>query len=163
MATERLVEDLLSLLRLVRRASHPVRRGEMTPEQYWLLRIVNRRGPISIGELAELLGITASSTTTACKRLEQMALLQRQRQSDDERVVLVALTPAGLARVEQWHQRQRELLAQLVAVLEPGEQDQMQQLLARILDAAGERGLAALPLRAGTREVQEFEGHEQNR
>jgi DNA-binding MarR family transcriptional regulator len=50
--TELLIEDLLTLWRLVQRASHPVRRGEMTPKQYWLLRAVNRHGPISIGDLA---------------------------------------------------------------------------------------------------------------
>ncbi len=42
MTTEKLAEDLLTLWRILRGLSHPVRRAEMTPEQYWLLRILNR-------------------------------------------------------------------------------------------------------------------------
>ena len=41
MTTEKLAEDLLTLWRILRSLSHPVRRAEMTPEQYWLLRILN--------------------------------------------------------------------------------------------------------------------------
>ena len=52
MTTDRLVDDVLALYHLIRRASHPVHRAEMTPEQYWLLRLLRRRGALSIGEVA---------------------------------------------------------------------------------------------------------------
>ncbi len=71
MATERLVEDLLTLWRLLRNLSSPVRRAEMTPEQYWLLRLLNRSGSLSMSELANELGIAISSATVSCKRLEK--------------------------------------------------------------------------------------------
>jgi DNA-binding MarR family transcriptional regulator len=137
MANEMLVEELLTFWRLLHRASHPVTREEMTPEQYWLLRTVNRRGPLSIGDLAAALGITASSATTACKRLEKAGLLRRERQTDDERVVHVAPTPEGVARVESWRQRKRDLITQLLSALDRSEQDEMQRLIQRMLDAAG--------------------------
>lgn len=79
MATDRLVEDLLALWRLLRVSTHPVRQGEITPEQYWLLKLLNKRGELSIGELAEALGLTGSSVTTACKRLEKSGMLHRAR------------------------------------------------------------------------------------
>ena len=60
MATDRLVEDLLALWRLLRASTHPVRRAEITPEQYWLLRLLHRRGPMSISELADVLGVTGA-------------------------------------------------------------------------------------------------------
>ena len=66
MAADRLVEDLLALWRLLRINTHPVRRGEITPEQYWLLKLLNKKVELSIGELAEALGVTGSSVTTAC-------------------------------------------------------------------------------------------------
>src|SRR5689334_22826731 len=75
MTTEKLAEDLLTLWRILRGLSHPVRRAEMTPEQYWLLRLLNRAGSLSVGELANELGITTSSATVACKRLEKAGLL----------------------------------------------------------------------------------------
>ncbi len=136
MTSDRLVDDVLALYHLIRRASHPVHRAEMTPEQYWLLRLLNRRGALSIGELAEALGVTGSSVTTACKRLEKAGLVTRERQVDDERMVRVMLTGQGLARVESWQQQRRELLTQLLAPLDQDEQRTLQRLLERVLETA---------------------------
>ncbi|HLV99144.1 MAG TPA: MarR family transcriptional regulator [Ktedonobacterales bacterium] len=139
MTTEQLAEELISLWRLLRGLSHPVRRGEITPEQYWLLRLLNRAGSLSIGELATELGITTSSATSACKRLEKAGLLTRERQSDDERKVRVALTTQGTAQLHAWHERKRDALTQLLSVLNQHEQEEFQQMLERVLDAAGAR------------------------
>ncbi len=51
MTTERLVEDLLTLWRQLRNLSSPVRRAEMAPEQYWLLRLLHRSGSLSINAI----------------------------------------------------------------------------------------------------------------
>ena len=136
MTSEHLVDDMLALYHLIRRASHPVHRAEMTPEQYWLLRLLRRKGALSISELAEKLGVTSSSITTACKRLEKAGLVMRERQSDDERMVRVTLTEQGIARVEAWQEQRRELLAHLLAPLAQDEQDALQRLLECILEAA---------------------------
>ena len=79
MTTEKLAEELISLWRILRGLSHPVRRAEMTPEQYWLLRVLSRAGPLSIGALAAELGIAMSSATSACKRLEKAGRLTRPK------------------------------------------------------------------------------------
>ena len=139
MATERLVEDLLTLWRLLRNLSSPVRRAEMTPEQYWLLRLLNRTGPLNISELANELGIAISSATVSCKRLEKAGLLTRERQSNDERVVRVALTAKGLAQIDAWRQRKREALTHWLSVLDAQEQKTLQGLIERVLDAADAR------------------------
>jgi DNA-binding MarR family transcriptional regulator len=136
MTSDRLVDDVLTLYHLIRRTSHPVHRAEMTPEQYWLLRLLNRSGALSIGELAEALGVTGSSVTTACKRLEKAGLVTRERQADDERMVRVMLTGQGLARVESWQRQRRELLTQLLAPLAQDEQRTLQHLLERVLETA---------------------------
>ena len=138
MAMDHLVDDILALYHLIRRASHPVHRGEITPEQYWLLRLLRRRGALSVGELAEALGVTGSSVTTACKRLEKAGLVTRERQSDDERMVCVMLTTEGHEQVEAWHQRRREMVVQWLAALEGDEQEMLQRLLERLLEGAGE-------------------------
>ncbi|HEX7734870.1 MAG TPA: MarR family transcriptional regulator [Ktedonobacteraceae bacterium] len=136
MAADRLVEDLLALWRLLRINTHPVRRGEITPEQYWLLKLLNKRGELSIGELAEVLGVTGSSVTTACKRLEKAGLLKRTRQADgqDERVVLVTLTTRGSEQIEAWQQERRNELNKMLAPLSPAEQAELQRLIERILE-----------------------------
>ncbi|HEY0754006.1 MAG TPA: MarR family transcriptional regulator [Ktedonobacteraceae bacterium] len=136
MAADRLVEDLLALWRLLRINTHPVRRGEITPEQYWLLKLLNKKIELSIGELAEVLSVTGSSVTTACKRLEKAGLLKRTRQADgqDERVVLVTLTTQGREQIEAWQQERRNELAKMLAPLSASEQAELQRLIERILE-----------------------------
>jgi DNA-binding MarR family transcriptional regulator len=137
MATDRLVEDLLALWRLLRASTHPVRRAEMTPEQYWLLRLLHKKGPMSISELAEKLGVTGSSITTACKRLEKAGLVKRERQGEgcDERIVLVVLTSQGVEQIEAWQRERREMLSHMLSPLTQQEQDELQRLIERVLDA----------------------------
>lgn len=139
MATEQLAEDLLALWRLLRNLSHPVRRAEMTPEQYWLLRLLHRAGSLSISELANELGIAISSATISCKRLEKAGLLTRERQLDDERVVRVTLTATGLAQIDAWRQRKREALTRMLNVLDRQEQQALQSMIERVLESADAR------------------------
>ncbi|HEY7124756.1 MAG TPA: MarR family transcriptional regulator [Ktedonobacterales bacterium] len=135
MTADRLVENILTLYHLIRRTSHPVKRGEITTEQYWMLLRLRRSGPMSIGQLADALGITGSTVTTGSKRLERTGLVKRERQSDDERLVLVALTLQGQQKVEAWQQERRAFLSRLLAPLTPQEQDTLSALLERVLEA----------------------------
>lgn len=141
--TEKLAEELLTLGRILRGLSHPVKRAEMTPEQYWLLRVLSRSGPLSIGELANELGIAMSSATSACKRLEKAGLLTRERRVEDERIVQVTLTEQGRAQIDLWRQRKREALTQLLKVLDEREQQEFQRMLERVLEAAGAHEIVA--------------------
>lgn len=137
MASERLVEDLLSFSRLLR----PMRGSGMTPQQYWLMRHLRRAGPLSISELAQALGITTGSATVACKRLEKAGILTRARQVEDERVVLVALTEQGNAQIDALRQQKREVLTGLLDVLDQREQEELQQMVEHLLEAAEVQGL----------------------
>ncbi len=139
MATERLVEDLLSFSRLLR----PGRDSGMTPQQYWLLRQLSRDGSLSISELAQTLGITVGSVTVACKRLEKAGLLTRVRQAADERIVQVTLTAQGQAQIEALRQRKRDALTQWLNVLDECEQENLHSMIERLLAAAEEQGIGA--------------------
>jgi DNA-binding MarR family transcriptional regulator len=132
-SSDLLVEDLFTLWRWIRRVSHPVKQGAVTPQQYWLLRHLRRHGPLTIGQVAEVLGVSQSSATTACKRLEASGLITRRRQTDDQRVVLVELTDKGETQVETWRRLRREALAHALEHLEPGEREELQRLVERIL------------------------------
>lgn len=138
MEMERLVDDMLSLYHLVRRTSHPARRAEITYEQYWLMRRLHGSGAQSIGALADTLGITGSSATTACKRLERDGLVTRERQLDDERMVRVSLTEEGRARIASWERRRRDILGGLLAPLDEHDRSELQRILEQMLKAAGD-------------------------
>ena len=132
MTAERLVEDLLTFSRLLR----PGRDSGMTPQQYWLLRQLRRDGSLSIGELAQALGITTGSATVACKRLEKAGLLTRERQAEDERIVRVALTEQGRVQIDDLRLKKREALAQWLNVLDQREQEELHGMVERLLEAA---------------------------
>jgi DNA-binding MarR family transcriptional regulator len=63
-------------------------------------------------------------------------LVRRERQTDDERVVLVELTEKGIEQYEAWRRRRREVVTRLLSVLDKEEQDELQSLIERILQAA---------------------------
>jgi DNA-binding MarR family transcriptional regulator len=135
MASERLVESLFSLSRWL----SPGRDSGMTPQQYWLLRQLRREGSLSIGELAHALGITTGSATVACKRLERAGLLTRVRQLEDERIVQVTLTELGRTQIDSLRQKKRAALAQWLDVLDQREQEELLDMVERLLEAASAR------------------------
>jgi DNA-binding MarR family transcriptional regulator len=141
---EEVADLLLELARHLRRRTHPVRQGELTPEQFWLLKRLWLRGPLRIGELANELGITAGAATVACKRLERAGFVQRARGvGGDERVVVVDLTSEGRERLREWQARRRAFLVRLLETLGPDELVTLYPLLARLLAAAEQEDTGA--------------------
>ena len=67
-------------------------------------------GPRRITDLAQLEALAQPTVTLLVKRLEEQGLVRRERQSDDQRVVLVSLTDAGRSALEQLRTRVRALL-----------------------------------------------------
>jgi DNA-binding MarR family transcriptional regulator len=58
-------------------------------------------GAMSAGELGEATGLSSPATTTLLDRLERKGVLRRQRDTVDRRKVLIELTPAGRAQIEE--------------------------------------------------------------
>jgi DNA-binding MarR family transcriptional regulator len=75
--------------------------GELSRTEVGVLRTV-AGGPRRITELAELEGLAQPTTTVLVQRLEQRGLVRRERRSDDGRVVLVDLTDAGTAALDDY-------------------------------------------------------------
>jgi DNA-binding MarR family transcriptional regulator len=140
LATDLLVEELFDLWRWLRHVSYSIRKGEATAQQFWLLHQLGRRGSMTVGDVAEALGISQSSATIACKRLEVSGLVTRSRRPSDERVVEIALTDAGRDKVDSWRLRRRQALSELLAKLELGERDELGRLMARLLSLTEQAG-----------------------
>jgi DNA-binding MarR family transcriptional regulator len=134
--TDHLLDGLFAVWRVMRRAITTNQGATLTLEQFWLLRQLRQNGPLSVGELSSALGVTPGSVTIACKRLEKDGHVTRDRQSHDERVVHVALTPEAHTILEVWLAHRREVFAQFLERLEPQEQEQLMQFIERILDVA---------------------------
>jgi DNA-binding MarR family transcriptional regulator len=91
-------------------------------------------GPRRITELAELEGLAQPTITLLVKRLEERGLVRRERDPDDGRVVLVSLTAAGTAALEQARGELKVALRRYVA----GMSDEQLQALADSTETLGE-------------------------
>lgn len=98
---------LYSVSRLVTQAYQPFLKAlDLTYPQYLVLLVLweeaeAQRLPVSVKFLCGRLRLDTGTLTPLLKRMEQAGLVQRNRSADDERVVLIQLTDAGLALREQ--------------------------------------------------------------
>jgi DNA-binding MarR family transcriptional regulator len=78
-------------------------RYDLTPQQYNVLRLLKAEHPHGLPTLAlaDRLVSRAPDITRMLDKLEQRGLVRRDRPADNRRVVLVAVTPAGLTLLRQ--------------------------------------------------------------
>jgi DNA-binding MarR family transcriptional regulator len=65
------------------------------PRQFAVLRFLLEQGSATIGEVQEHLYTSLSTASTVISQLEDAGYVTRTRSEDDNRVVIVELTPAG--------------------------------------------------------------------
>lgn len=73
----------------------------LTYPQYLAMLVLWEQSPRTVGALGEALDLDSSTLTPLLKRLEAGGLVERHRDPDDERRVIVALTEKGQALREQ--------------------------------------------------------------
>ena len=69
----------------------------LTYPQYLAMLVLWEASPRTVGALGEALDLESSTLTPLLKRLESQGLVARTRDPEDERRVVVTLTPAGAA------------------------------------------------------------------
>jgi DNA-binding MarR family transcriptional regulator len=87
--------------------------------------------PLSIGEIAVIVGLTHSATVRLVDRLEADGLMRRQRRIGRE--VLVEITPAGRRRAQELQGRRLTESGTFLASLSREERDLLSQLIDRIM------------------------------
>ena len=80
-------------------------------------------GPRRITELAELEGLAQPSVTLMVRRLEEQRFVVRGRDLEDGRVVMVSLTPAGAAALEELRARTRVALREYLSEMSDAQID----------------------------------------
>lgn len=136
--TARLAEDLRSAVgRFVRSVrSHS---DTATTAQSEVMAQLAREGSATITALAQQRGVKHQSMRLVVMRLAEQGMLDMQANPQDGRSHLVALTPKGLAQVEQSQAARANYLADLLASRLSGEErrllDQAIALLDRLSDA----------------------------
>ena len=105
----------------------------LTYPQYLVLNVLWRQDKQTVGGIADALALESSTLTPLLKRLESAGLLQRTRNPDDERQVIIALTAAGRALRARAGCLAEALLA--ASGMSAAELDDMNRQMKRLRDA----------------------------
>jgi DNA-binding MarR family transcriptional regulator len=129
-------EAVLNLVRthefLQQRQADFFKQFQLTPTQYNILRILRGAGKagVTCSQAAERMVAADPDITRLLDRLEARKLIERQRGTEDRRVVISRITAQGIALLKEidrplaeFHQRQlgpigKPRLAQLIEILE---------------------------------------------
>ena len=102
------------LRRFVRWSDDQARQAGLTPAQYQLLLAVRGHGaPPSVGEVAEHLLLRHHSVVELVDRAERAGLVRRLPDADDQRVVRIELTAAGMGALTELAAAHLEELSRL--------------------------------------------------
>jgi DNA-binding MarR family transcriptional regulator len=121
----------------------------LTPSQMGLLNALyeSDEAALPVGRLAEELGVSPPAVSGLAERLQRDGYIVRQADPGDRRVVLLALTDAGKAAVEEFVMAFEKLLEPVLAQMSPEEQasliagmEHIRQLAERV--AEGEPAVA---------------------
>ncbi len=91
-----LIKSMLLVKSGIQKIVDPIAKSEsVTAIQLCVLFNIYSKNITTIGEVSKNFGVNQGNASTLCKDLEKTGLITRIRNSDDERVVNVALTPKG--------------------------------------------------------------------
>lgn len=110
----------LVLARLARQQRQASPTG-LTLSQQSALAVIDRRGPLRLGELARVEQVTAPTITRVITKLEQEGLVTRTADADDRRITYVAITEAGHDQLQETRSRRRRWLQARLDALDPGD------------------------------------------
>ena len=109
----------------------------LTYTQYIMLLIIWAENTVSVRDLGRRLYLDSGTLTPVLKTLEKNGLIIRRRSKEDERVLLVTITEAGMALREQAQEIPGVMENDLG--LSQEERDTLYQLLYKVLAAVDEK------------------------
>ena len=128
----------LSATRLARRLRQEADAG-LTPSMLSALAVIDCKGPLTLGALADHERVAPPSVTKLVDRLEAEGLVVRSRDADDRRVTRVATSGKGVALVVESRRRKTAWLAGRIGTLDPDQQRRLADAL-DVLDALTTEG-----------------------
>jgi len=95
-------------------------RHAISMTQLHVMHLLERHGELPMSRLADLLDASLSNATGVIDRLEERGYVERVRVSSDRRVVLVRITPIGLALLDEVEALRSEVFQRVLGRLETG-------------------------------------------
>lgn len=141
---------LISLRRIIRAIDLHSKRLEresgLTGPQLLLLRLIANAGQLTAGVIAREVSLSQATVTAIIDRLEQKGLLQRLRNTEDKRKVMLSLTLAGEAALAKAPPLLQESFITRFDRLEEWEQSLILSSLQRLGEMMNASDLDAAPL-----------------
>jgi DNA-binding MarR family transcriptional regulator len=91
--------------------------GQVSLVHLNVLMLLSATGPMSMSRLAEALDISVASVTGVVDRMESRGLVERRRDTDDRRVIMVTTAEGGNQIFAEIDQRRRQSLGLLLNYL----------------------------------------------
>ena len=143
---EQLCFPLYAASNLVQRLYRPLLDAlGLTYPQYLVMLVLWESAPLAVGVLGGQLYLDSGTLTPLLKRMEKAGLITRTRDLEDERRVLIGLTPAGKARRKRAKALPANLLCRINMPLQDllRLRDDVRQLIVRVEAAAGASAISA--------------------
>ena len=105
----------------------------ITPAQFFLLKIITRVKDCKAKDIADILEISPAAATNMLERLYKNNLIERCRSAEDRRVVFIKLSQAGEEIFKELNQKRLEILEQLFDRVSEDELMQVTRILNKIL------------------------------
>jgi len=109
----------LAMRRLARRLVRADPDAGVTPSRLIALGALEAAGPLRIGGLADILGISAPTTSRLVEGLHERGLVARKPDPDDHRATRVAVTAEGAELLHAQRRRAIDALARRIDDLAP--------------------------------------------
>lgn len=135
-------ESLLDSLARIQRAGRPPFAQDpqggarVSAHQGRILAFLDEAEPVMVGELADHLGVTASTMSLTLGRLEVAGYIRRDRDPADRRVANVRLTEAGVRARDARRELDPDRLGRMLSLLDPAERREALRALVRLAGAA---------------------------
>ena len=100
--------------------------------QFGVLEILHHLGPLSPRDLCSKLLRSSGNVTLILDNLEKRALIRRERDQRDRRMVTIHLTEEGQALIAEVFPRQVDAIQADLSVLTPAEQDELRRLCRKL-------------------------------
>lgn len=123
-----------------------IKQSGLTVPQLLVLQAVRRNGAASITTIAQEVRLSPATITSMIERLQRAQLVTRTRSETDKRVVLIALTEAGNAKLDAAPEPMQEHFMREFEKLELWEQLQLSAALERVAFMMDAEALDASPI-----------------
>ena len=101
--------------------------GELTPTSAAALVTVERRGPLTPSELAEIERVKRPTATRTLRVLSEAGLVERAPDPEDGRSALVSITATGRERLRRMRRRKNAYLARRMRDLSAGDVEALER------------------------------------